>query len=277
MELVLKAGSIFMLIFVVSTMLGMGLGLTVSEVVAPLRNVRLVVLALIANFVLIPVVAIAIGRLLQLDEPLYLGMVVLSAAGGAPFVPKLIDIARGNVALSVGLMVFLTAVTVLFLPLALPLMLPGVSVDSAKIAKSLVVTMAVPLVLGLCGKQWLPVVSARAKPALEKISTITLIVALVLSIWGNVKTILELFGERGILASILFIAIAYGLGWLLGGRELNTRRGLGMSTAGRNIGAAVVVANQNFDDPKVAVLVIIFTIVTLVLLIPLTRFHARRS
>ena len=62
-----------MLVFVLSSMLATGLGLTVSEIITPLRNVRLVVLSLLASFVLMPLTALGLARLLQLDEPLGVG------------------------------------------------------------------------------------------------------------------------------------------------------------------------------------------------------------
>ena len=54
MELLNNAVTIAVLSFVISSMLAMGAGLTVSQLFEPLRNVRLVVLALLANFVLMP-------------------------------------------------------------------------------------------------------------------------------------------------------------------------------------------------------------------------------
>ena len=55
MELLSKAVPITMLAFVVSSMLAVGLSLTVGQIVAPLRNGKLVFFALLANFVLMPV------------------------------------------------------------------------------------------------------------------------------------------------------------------------------------------------------------------------------
>ena len=60
MDLKQAAISISMIVFVLSSMLGMGLGLRVSEIVAPLRNWRLVMLSLVANFVVMPVAALAL-------------------------------------------------------------------------------------------------------------------------------------------------------------------------------------------------------------------------
>src|SRR5262245_40109636 len=56
---------------------------------APLRNARLVTLALLANFVLMPLGALALTKGLRLDEPLGVGLLLLACAAGAPFLPKL--------------------------------------------------------------------------------------------------------------------------------------------------------------------------------------------
>ena len=106
---------------------------------------RLVVLSLLANFVLMPLAAVGLAALLRLDQPLGVGLLLLGAAAGAPFLPKLAQIAKGNLAFGVGLMVLLMVVTVGYLPLVLPLLLPGVSVNPAQIARSLFLLMLLPL------------------------------------------------------------------------------------------------------------------------------------
>lgn len=89
----------------VSSMLAVGVSLTVGQIMAPLRNGKLVSLALLANFVLIPLGALMIARLLRLDEPLGIALLLLGTAVGAPFLPKLAGIAKSNLAFAVGLMV----------------------------------------------------------------------------------------------------------------------------------------------------------------------------
>ena len=149
MDLLSKAATVAMLSFVVSSMLAMGAGLTVGQIIEPLRNVRLVVLGLLANFVLTPLAAFALARVLRLDEPLGVGLLLLGCAAGAPFLPKLAQLAKGNLAFAVGAMVLLMVVTVGYLPIVLPLLLPGVTVNSWKIARSLVLVMLLPLAAGL--------------------------------------------------------------------------------------------------------------------------------
>jgi len=265
------------LVFVVSSMLAMGLGLTVGQIVAPLRSLRLVVLSLVVNFVLMPAAAIGFAKLLRLDEALGIGLLLLGAAAGAPFLPLLAQIAKSNLAFAVGLMVLLMVVTVGYLPVVLPLLLPGVAVNPMEIAKSLVLLMLLPLAIALGVKAKLPSVAARLKPGLGKVSTVSLILVIVFLTAFNIRSVLAVFGTGGILAGLLFLAVGYGVGWLLGGPGADTRRVLGLGTAQRNIAAALVVAGQSFKDPNVVVMVVVVAIVGLLLLIPLSRALSKRS
>jgi bile acid:Na+ symporter, BASS family len=277
MELMQKATSVAMLIFVLSSMLAMGLGLTVGQIITPLRNARLVVLSLLANFVLMPLAAVALAALLRLDQPLGVGLLLLGTAAGAPFLPKLAQIAKGNLAFAVGLMVLLMVVTVGYLPLVLPVLLPGVSVNPAKIARSLFLLMLLPLAGALAVKGRFAVAAARTKPVLDRVSNLSLILLVLLITAANITNVLAVFGTHGILAGLLFIAVGFGIGWLLGGPGMDTRRVLALGTAQRNIAAALVVGSQSFSDPKVVVMVVVVAIVSLLVLMPLSRLLAKRG
>jgi len=87
--------------------------------------------------------------LLPLDEPLKIGLIVLACVAGAPFLVKEVQASRGDLPTGVGLMFLLMFVTILYVPLVLPLLLPGVSVNAWDILKSLIVTMLIPMALGL--------------------------------------------------------------------------------------------------------------------------------
>ena len=276
MDLLSKAATVAMLSFVVSSMLAMGAGLTVGQIIEPLRNVRLVVLGLLANFVLTPLAAFALARVLRLDEPLGVGLLLLGCAAGAPFLPKLAQLAKGNLAFAVGAMVLLMVVTVGYLPIVLPLLLPGVTVDSWKIARSLVLVMLLPLAAGLVLKAVYEDRAVRVKPLLDWISNVSLILLVLLITAANIDKVLEVFGTRGIFAGLLFIALGFGIGWLLGGPGNDTRRVLALGTGQRNIAAALVVGSQSFSDPRVVVMVVVVAIVGLIVLMPLSRALANR-
>ena len=128
--------NIGILTFVVASMAALGLSLSVGQIVQPLRNGRLVVMALLANFVLIPALAFAIKAIVPMDEGYAIGLILLATAAGAPFLPKLVQVAKGDVANSVGIMVLLMIATVIYVPLVLPLLLPGVTVNPLRLTLS---------------------------------------------------------------------------------------------------------------------------------------------
>lgn len=276
MDLKQAAISICMIAFVLSSMLAMGLGLRVSDIVAPLRNWRLVILALLANFVVMPFAALTLARTLRLEESMGIGLLLLGMAAGAPFLPTLAQMARGNLAFAVGLMVLLMVITVGYVPVVLPLLLPGVSVNPAQIARSLVLLMLLPLGSALAVKANRPGLAATIKPFFDKTSNLSLIALMALQTLLNVRSVVAVFGTGGILAGVLFLAVGFIVGWALGGAARETRSVLGLGTAQRNIAAALVVANQSFDDPNVVVMVVVIAIVGLLTLIPLSRALGRR-
>ena len=277
MDLKQTAISIAMVTFVLSSMIGMGLGLRMTEIVAPLRNWRLVAQGLLANFVIMPLVALALARVLNLDESMAIGLLLLGMAAGSPFLPTLAQVSKGNLALAVGQMVLLMVITVGYLPLVLPLLLPGISVNPAQIAKSLVLMMLLPLGAALAIKANRPDIAAKVKPIFDKTSGFSLIALMSLQTLFNIRSVIAVFGTGGILAGVVFLAIGFLVGWVLGGATAQTRSVMGLGAAQRNIAAALVVANQSFTDPGVVVMVVVIAIVSFLALMPLARALGRRT
>jgi BASS family bile acid:Na+ symporter len=277
LDLLNKASNVAMLSFVVSSMLAMGSGLLLGQIIEPLRNVRLLVLGLVANFILMPLGAFVLAWVLRLDEQFGIGLLVLGCAAGAPFLPKLAQLAKGNLPFAVGMMVLLMVITVAYLPIVLPLLLEGVTVNPLQIAQSLVLLMLLPLGVGLFLKARFDAMAGRVKPWLDWLSNISLILLIGLISAANIDKVIQVFGTRGILAGLLFIAFGFCVGWLLGGPANDTKNVLALGTAQRNIAAALVVASQSFSDPKVVVMVIVVAIVGLVTIMPLARALGRRG
>jgi predicted Na+-dependent transporter len=246
--------NLFTLAFVVTSMLGMGLSLTLSQILQPLRNTRLVILALAANFVVVPAVAFALSRIIPLDQSVQIGLLLMGTAAGAPFLPKLALIAKADPAFAVGLMTMLMLVTIVYLPIVLPILVPGVKVAAGQIALSLIVTMLVPLLIGLFVKARYGGAAETLQPVMTQISTISLALLLVLMLALNFQNVVALFGTGAIVATLLFIAISILVGYLLGGPSTVTKRVLALGTGQRNLSAAFIIATANFaDQPNVLV------------------------
>ena len=269
---------ISLLVFVVASMLSMGLSLTITQIIEPLRNVKLVVIALLINFAAIPLFAWGIAEVLSLEEGLAIGLILMATAAGAPFLPKLAEVAKGNIAYSVGLMVVLMVVTVAYMPIVLPLMLNGVEINPWDIASSLIFLMLLPLAIGLAVKWRYDDTANKLSPLMGQISSVALVFMAVAGIVVNFDTIVGIIGTGGLIASVVFIGGAFVLGFFGGGSDTGIRSVLGLGTAQRNLAAALVVAGQNFsDNPDVVTFIIVAAVVGIVLLFPIAGELAKRS
>lgn len=276
-EMLLVLSNVFTLLFVVSSMLALGLSLTVKQILEPLKDAKLVVLALVANFVLVPALALGLWAVIPMDESFGTGLVLLACAAGAPFLPKLVQLAKGDVPFGVGLMVMLMVVTVAFMPLVLPLLLPGVTVNPMDIASSLVVMMLIPLGVGLALRARYPELAASLQPGFDQTAGLALKALLVAMLLLNWRTLLGTIGSGAILAAVLLVVGAFAVGYLLGPAP-SGRTVLALGTAQRNVAAAMVVASGNFaDDPNVMEMVLVGSVLMLALLLPGSSEIGRRA
>ncbi|WP_455368393.1 bile acid:sodium symporter family protein [[Eubacterium] cellulosolvens] len=264
------------LTFVVSSMLGMGVSLTIKQIIEPLRNISLVVKILITNFILVPIVGYLIIFLIQLDEPLAIGLILLSTAAGAPFLPKLVQVAKGNIAFCVGLMTLLMVVTVIYVPIVLPILIPGVQVNPIDIARSLIILMMIPLAIGLLIKARYTSIADSLRPIMNQTSSFSLIALIVLAIPLNFNEIISLIGTGGILAIIILVLVTFALGYLLGGPNKDYKRVTSLGTAQRNIAAALVIAISNFQDPNILAMIIVGSLLIPIILMILAGELGRR-
>jgi BASS family bile acid:Na+ symporter len=276
-DILLGGANASVLLFVVSSTLGVGLRLTVQQILMPLRDLRLVTLSLVANFALIPIGSIALAKLFGLDEPLSVGLLLCGVAAGAPFLIKLAEFADGDMAFAVGLMVLLMVITVGYVPIVMPMMLQGVSVDPMKIARSLILLMLFPLAVGLVLKARVERVAARLSPIVGRVSGASMILVVGLTTAAHLRSVLGVLGSYAILAAVVFTLLSAAIGWVLGGPRAETRSVLSLGTAQRNTAAALVVAGQNFSDAKVVVMITVVMIVSFAVLMPLASAIARRS
>ena len=83
-------------IFMAGSLLDMGLRLNLKDAIQGLRNFRFVAHTLVWSFVFCPALAYLITRVMPLDSPYAIGLILLGMAPCAPFVPILVDKAKGD-------------------------------------------------------------------------------------------------------------------------------------------------------------------------------------
>lgn len=261
-------------IFAIASMVSVGLRYTIQEIVGPLRNLRGVLLAIVANFLAVPLLAFLILRLLPLERAYATGLVLVSSAAGAPFLIKLTQMAGGHVAFAAGVLVLLVLVSIGYMPLVVPLLAPEADVNTWAIARPLMVTLLLPFGIGFVIKAMAPT-SERALPYLGVITNIALVVLVGLTFLLNLPTVLNVFGTGAILASVFLVTGAFLIGWALGGFGENLRDEMALATAQRNLAAAMVVATNTFESTDVLVMVVVVALVTMAMLFPAARLLRR--
>lgn len=271
-EILRSASSLSVFLFAVTSMLSAGLSFTFRDIVAPLRRPHRVLRATVANFVLVPLLAAGIARALSLDEAQAVGLVLLGSAAGAPFLIKLIAIAAGDVALGTSLLVLLVPLTVVFMPIVVPLLAPGAAVSAGAIALPLIETLLLPLGLGLVITDRAPRWARAVQPIARTVSSIALVALLALTIALNLRPALDIFASRALVAILLLVGGAFAIGFVIASPRVERRVVLGLGTAQRNIAAATVVALEDIKDRDTLTLVVVASLFDLMILIPVARW-----
>ena len=254
--------------FVVTSMVAMGLSLTVDRIIEPLRDLRTVLLLLAANFVVVPLIAVALARLLPVGQATGTALVIYGCCAGAPFLPKLAQMAKGDVALAVGTMVLLMVVTVLYAPIVLPLAVEGATVDAGQIATSLVLFMLVPLGIALLIRARYPETAAGWVGSAGQVSTSALLIGIAAGLFVGWREIIGAIGSWIFIGIAVVVIVALVAGYVAGmGRPAGARNVVMLGTAQRNISAALVVAASLGGDVVVLTLVAGLTLVVALIIL----------
>jgi BASS family bile acid:Na+ symporter len=263
-------------LFSVLRMLSAGLAYTFQEIIEPLQNKKGVLLMLAANFVLVPALTILIIKVFSLHPSLEAGLVLVACGAGAPFLIKLAAIAKVDISLAASCLILLLPSTVIFMPLVVPVAIPEADVSTRSIMVPLLLTMLLPLAVGLLLKRSSPDWAQRLQPWTAKLSNLTLVLLFLTTLLLYFGTVISLFGTGAILAAVVFVLGCYGIGylviWFSDVREL-----IGLATAQRNIAAATVVATLSFENRGPLVMVIILSLISMVILFPLAWWHGKRK
>ncbi len=260
-----QIAEIAMLVFMVSNMLAFGMRLSLGEVISPFRDIRLTLKAFVANFVIVPLAAYLLTRLFHPAPAYSMGIILLAASGGDPGVTKASQLAKGDPAYTLATMIGLQVVTVFYMPLLLPRLLDGVTVNPVKIASPLLLFLLLPLFVGFFIHALWSGFARRVWETLDRFSSVVLVLAIGLFIFIHFDQMRGAFGWRLLFTCVAFVAIAFWSGFALGGPRKIRRSDLALQTLVRGISAAMVVALTNFPNDSNLIVGIILCAVTIIL------------
>jgi len=236
-------------------LLAVGLRLRWREISAALGSCRIAWVAL-ANFLVVPVLALAIARVMQLSPDRSVGMLLLAAAPFAPVVPVFARMARADLALAAGLTSFFPALCAVFTPVVcqvgLPLLSGAASVEFRPwfVLGVLLATITLPLALGVTLNHAWPALRRRLLRPLEITAETMGALSLLFVTAVEFRTIIDT-PWQSLLAMVVFIEGSFLLGYALGGPGPGRRLVIALGTSNRNIALALLVALDSFGGTPI--------------------------
>ena len=230
---------ISLVIFMAGNLLDMGLRLKLGTALVGLRNGRFVLLSLLWCFVLGPAIAYGLTRVIPLEAPYALGLILIGMTPCAPFLPMMVDRARGDMGYTASFMLLASVGMVAYMPFAVPLLADGLSVSAWMIAKPLLAVVLLPLVIGMLILRASNPLANRLQPVVKKITGVATIIMLGLCVVIYGESFIGSVGSYATFAQILFYFIITGGSYALSYGLPNDRKSvLSLGVCTRNLGAA---------------------------------------
>jgi BASS family bile acid:Na+ symporter len=255
------------LIFTVSNLAAMGLQVKMPEVAAALRNRKSLALIFLWGWVVGPAFGYLITRVLPLAEPYVIVVLLASLAPCAPFLQQMVGKARGDMGFAGALIPLVAVGTVVLMPLMAPLLIKGVTISTPALAKPLLLTILLPLIVGAVIRHAADAAATRMFPAVKGFALVTTLLTIVwcLVIYG--RGMLNTAGEMALLSMTLFmvgmgvVTYRFGFGMTQSQRSVMAL-GMGTRNVAAVLAAALAIPNA---DPRIVVMTVMWTLWSVVL------------
>lgn len=244
-------------------MFGMGMTLTVDDFKRVFRRFHAVALGVSTQFIIMPLLAFLLTKILQLDPALSAGIIVVGSCPGGTASNLIAYLADADVALSVTLTSITTLLAVFLTPFFIWL-LAGmyVAVDGLGLFLTILQVIAGPVIAGILINKYAKKISSKITPFFAPIS-VAAIVLIIACIVGLNRTMILQSGTIVIAAVILHNGLGYFLGyWMAKGFRLTEKecRTVAIEVGMQNSGLGVALAVKHFSDAAVALPSAIFSV-----------------
>jgi BASS family bile acid:Na+ symporter len=245
----------------------MGLQVKMPDVIVALRNKKSLALIFVWGWVLGPAFGYLITKVLPLEEPYVVVVFLASLAPCAPFLQQMVGKARGDMGFAGALIPLVAVGTVALMPLMAPLLITGLTINTWALAKPLLMTILLPLVVGAAIRHYADKGANKIFPAVKGLALLSTLLTILwcLVIYG--RGMLNTAGEFALLSMTLFmvgmglITYRFGFGMKQAQRSVMAL-GMGTRNVAAVLAAALAIPNA---DPRIVVMVVMWTLWSVVL------------
>ena len=258
-------------------MFDLGLSLEFKDFLLVVRRPRAMFAGMLGQLVLLPLLAYALVRALGLEPAIAIGVMLIACCPGGSSSNVFSKLAGGDVALSVSLTAVSSVVTLVTMPLIMQWVAAvfgkavNISLPVGNLLVQNLVTMLLPILVGIIIRRYLPVAARKISAVLSKLAFPLLMLLAGLFFVGNRESIISNFGVLGLTVTALLLS-AIGLAALLCvvfRLVRKERRTIVIEVGMQNAAQAIAVATSPFvfNDPAIAVPAIIYALMMNVVLL----------
>ena len=236
-------------------MFGMGLTLNLQDFKIVFSRPKDIIIGCLAQFTIMPLLAWTLARVFRLDDALALGVVLVGCCPGGTASNVITYLAKGDLALSVGM----TGVSTILAPFLTPLLtwaLAGesVNVDVLGMLLSILWVVILPIVVGLIIKSLWPKFTDKAVDYLPAFSSVAIAFIVAIVIAANANKLLAgglIIVLVVMLHNICGLGLGYVIGWMLKLSEPK-KRAISIEVGMQNSGLASSLATLHFASYPLA-------------------------
>jgi BASS family bile acid:Na+ symporter len=247
-------------LFVVVYMVSVAMESTQGEIRTMLKDTRRMGFALLANIVIVPILAFVLVSLLPLRPDIRIGVMMLAVSPGGLFALQFARIAKGDRVFAVALVIVLLVLAIFITPLLAHWFFgrEGEGGLFLRLVLLFLLLVAVPLILGRELQKRFSKIAPKVGRWLGLMSILIFIITAAMT--GRFKTpAIKALGSDGIVVIIVLTIVCWIVGWLMGGPEIRNRKVLAISTAMRNFGVCIPIALHYFPGTEVMLPILAFS------------------
>lgn len=230
-------------------MFGMGLTLSPQDFRIVFSRPKDIIIGCLAQFTIMPLLALGLSWAFALPKELALGVILVGCCPGGTASNVITYLAKGDLALSVGM----TATSTLLAPLITPLLvwlLAGtmVEVDTIGMLLSIVYVVIAPIAVGLVFQRYLPKFTKSIVPYLPAFSSVVIAFVVGIVVSHNADRLL-VGGMLVVLVVMLHNLCGLSLGYIIGrllGLADAKKRAISIEVGMQNSGLASSLATLHF-------------------------------
>ncbi|HVY05639.1 MAG TPA: hypothetical protein VHB46_06645 [Burkholderiales bacterium] len=256
------------------------LGVRPAEIAPLLRSPGLLIRSVLAMYVVMPLVAIAMAIWFDIRHAVEIALVTMALSPIPPILPNKQIKAGGNPGRTLGILALTAAVSVIFIPAAVTLIgrMFGrdLSIPPGTIFEMVAIALLLPAIAGMVVRQLAPMIADRIARPLSIVANVMMVVAflpVLVKVW---PAMMALVGDFTVVAIVIFAAIGILVGHVLGGPDEGDRAVLALAASTGHPGIAIGIAHAaNPDDQGIPAAVLLVLLVGAIASTPYVMWRKR--